>query len=347
MDKMKVSVITDVKTIEVQEFPIPEILPHEVLYQIKSFALCTVEQRAYAGLRKFPYPFVGGHENAGVVVKVGEAVTEFDVGDKVIATFGYCGSCDFCKQGLGTQCANSRKNRKRFDFEGMIVGGAMSPYLAVPSHQLSKLEPDADLKLSALSEPLACCIHSTQKAKIKFGDTVVIIGAGIMGYLHMKLALMQGARVIISEVDEARIEKVKNAGAHYVFNPAKDNVVEKVKSLTKGYGAAAVINTIANPVVWGDAQAMLAPFGRLIAYSSQDNSDPVGISFGQLHSKEYEYIGTVSPTYEANMRASKMINFGLINMEEVVDSYYNIEDAKDAFERAIIPNTYRVVISYE
>lgn len=346
-EKMRTIVIDEPGKVSIREVDKPVAGPYEVLIKIQSCSLCTVEQRSFLGKKSFGYPFAGGHENSGVVVETGELVNGFKVGDKVVATFQYCGYCEFCRTGRGTQCQNLRKSRKRFNFEGTIVGGAFAQYLAVPQWQVLKLEDSADLDHTALVEPLACVIHSMEKTKIKFGDTVVVIGSGIMGYLHMKLARMSGARVIVSEVDDFRRDKAHKAGANYVVNPAKENAVEFVKQLTNGVGADVVINTIATPKVWDSAIEMLAPYGRLIGYSSQESNDPVGISFGQLHSKEYEFIGTVSPTAESNMRAAKLITYGLINMEEVIDSRYPFEQAELAIKRACEPNTYRVIIKFD
>lgn len=345
-EKMKTIVIEEPLKVSIREVDKPTVAAYEVLIKVQACSLCTVEQRAFLGKKSFGYPFAGGHENSGVIVEIGEHVGGYKVGDRVCATYQYCGYCEFCRTGRGTQCQNLRKGRKRFNFEGTIVGGAFAEYLAVPQWQVLKLEENSNLEHHALVEPLACVVHSIDKAKIKFGDTVVVIGSGIMGFLHMKLARMSGARVIVSEVDDARREKAFKAGANYVVNPAVENAVEFVKKLTGGVGADVVVNTIATPKVWDSAIEMLAPYGRLIGYSSQESNDPVGISFGQLHSKEYEFIGTVSPTAESNMRAAKLITFGLIDMEEVIDSRYPFEEAELAIKRACEPNTYRVIIKF-
>ncbi len=344
-EKMKLAAITDVGSIEIQEYDIPQIGDREVLYKLKSVSLCTVEQRSFSGAKNFGFPLLGGHETSGVVVAVGSEVKEFKVGDHVISTLNYCGECDYCKLGMGTQCINKYKDKKRVpDFPGGIIGGGLSQYLAVQTQQLVKVSKTVDFDHIALTEPLACCVHSVEKANIKFGDTVVIIGAGIMGLLQAKLSLMQGARVIISDLDAARRQKALNMGVHVALDPAQEDAVQRVKELTEDQGAEVVINTIPITSIWQDAINMLAPFGRLMAYSSQDKPEPVAISFEQLHNKEYEFIGTVSPSIADNVRASRLISHGLIDMEYFIDSRYDFEDAQEAFERAIVPNTYRVII---
>lgn len=343
-DKMKAIVLHGVKDLKIEEYDIPEIEPREVLYEVHNVSLCTVEQRTYIGAKNFGYPFLGGHENSGRVVEVGEDVQDFVVGDHVVATYNYCGECEYCKTGRGTKCTHAMKTKKRLDFDGTIVGGGMAQYLRVPAQQLVKVNKNIDLYKYVLSEPLACCVHSITKARIKLGETVVVIGAGIMGLFHAKLAQLQGAHVIVSDPDEARRKKAIALGAHAVIDPIHEDAVIKVKELTNGFGADVVANTIATATIWDDAINMLAPYGRLLAYSSQDEKKLIGIDFGKMHDKEWEFIGTVSPTLEANLRATKLIGYGIINPDDYIDHKYPLNEYIDAFERAATPNTYRVII---
>lgn len=347
MLKNKAAVLHGVKDLKFEEFEIPKPLAYEVVIRNEYVSICTVEQRAYSGARNFGFPFIGGHESSGVVVSVGEGVTGLKEGDKVVATYGYCGHCEFCQKGQGTQCVNSRSNRPRLDFEGTIIGGAFAQYIVVPQWQTVKLADDANLEHSALTEPLACVIHSTRKTRLSFGDTAVIIGFGVMGYFHLKLALLSGARVIVSEPDQARREKALESGAAFAINPLEEDAIAFVKSKTDGHGANVVINTIPLSGVWEDAIDMLAPYGQLVAYSSQDKKDPIGISFSELHDKETEFIGTVSPTIEDNLRASKMIYHKAIDMDEVIQARYTFEQSDEAYQQAIQPNTYRVIVKVQ
>lgn len=344
-EKMRVIVTAGVKDIQVQEYDIPEIGPYDVLYKLKSTALCTVEQRTYSGAKNFGYPLVGGHETSGVVVAVGENVMEFEVGDNVISTLGYCGVCEFCKTGQGSACKNTTKGKPRFKFKGPIIGGGLAEYLAVPMWQIVKIPKDANYNHFALTEPLACCVQSITKAKVEFGDTVVVIGAGIMGLFHVRLAKLRGARVIVTEFSDERLQKALAYGADYGINSASEDAVARIKEITDGKGAEVVINAVANPKVWDSAIDMLSKYGRLVAYSSQDSKEKVGVDFGRLHSKEYEYIGTVSPTMKTNLQATKLIAYGLMDMDDLIEGIYNFEDAQAAFEKAIDPNSYRVIIN--
>lgn len=344
---MKAAAVMAVKDVRILEVDKPVAGPYEVLIRIMATSLCTVEQRAYLGIRSYGYPFVGGHESAGIVEEVGDYVAGFQVGDHVAPTFNYCYVCDYCRKGQGTQCQNMRaKAKKRVPVEGSVIGGGMAEYVVVPMWQVCKLDKNVSFEKAALTEPLGCCIHSVEKARIEFGDTVVIIGAGIMGILQTKLCKLKGARVVMSEVDQTRRDLALANGADLAINPVETNVVEAVRSLTDGLGADVVINTTSITQTWLDAIEMLAPYGRLLAYSSQHPDNPVGVKFGQLHGKEYEFIGTVSPTAKDFLMSAKLMGYGILDVGPVISHVLPFEQAADAYAKASTPGTYRVIIKY-
>lgn len=347
MQKARALVITQKDTLEFQNLDMPKLHDYEVLFKTKYCSLCTVDQRTYKGTRNYGYPFLGGHECSGSIVAVGDGVVGVEPGDHVIFTSGYCNQCELDRSGRGTQCQNKKRMPKRSNIEGNILGGGLSEYLAIPAWQVIKLPEDIDMAAASLCEPLACCIHSIEKARIELGDTVVVIGMGIMGYFQLKLALMKGARVIVSEMNEQRREKALQHGATYVLDPSKEDVVKRIQELTNTLGADVVINTIPTLAIWSDAISMLAPYGRLIAYSSQDSKDKVGVDFGLIHSKEIEIIGTLNPNIEDNERATRLIRYNMIDMSEVIDEVFPFEEGARAFERACEPDTYRVLIKYK
>lgn len=345
MVKMKAAAVMAVKDVQIIEVDKPVVEPYEVLVKIAATSLCTVEQRSYLGIRNFGFPFIGGHECAGIVEEVGAYVQGLEVGDHVTPTFNYCYECDFCKKGQGTQCVNvhGQKAKKRL-VGGSVIGGGMADYIVVPATQVCKLDPALPFEKAALTEPLACCIHSVQKARIDFADTVVIIGAGIMGILQTKLCKLRGARVVVSEVDEKRRQLALDNGADLVVNPLEQNLVEYVYGKTNGIGADVVINTTALSKTWEDAIEILAPYGRLLAYSSQHPDNPIGVKFGRMHNKEYEFIGTVSPTAKDFLLSSKLMSYGIVDVAPVISHVLPFEQAAKAYELACVPGTYRVVI---
>lgn len=343
-EKMRAIAVTAVDKVEIIECDKPTISAYELLVRIKATSLCTVEQRTFRGVKKFGFPFVGGHEGYGEVAAVGDRVENFKVGDKVVFNMLYCGQCDACKSGNSTQCENLRYLTPPLDIEGAVLGGALAEYVRVSYVCAHKVLGDVKPEYAALTEPVSCCLHSVNKAKIRMGDTAVVIGGGIMGMCQIQLCKLRGARVILSEPMAERREKSLAVGADLVVDPLAEDPVEFVKNAIDGRGAEVVINTTPITAVWQQAMDMLAPKGRLLAYSSQHPDVPVPISFGRLHSKEYELIGTVNPGAEDFVQAVRLIRYGMLNMDALIECTYDFEDAQEAFEKASQPNTYRVVI---
>lgn len=347
-EKTRALVIKEVGKLEYREYDIPEINEYEVLLKVKDVALCTLDRRVYLGTRKRDLPFIGGHEVCGTVVKTGKNVAELKAGDKAIFTSAYCNECDYCRTGRGTLCRHKYgacSTRIEMD-EGTYLGGGLCQYLRIPASQLVRIPENVDSRYACLTEPLACCVHSIKKARIKFCETVLIIGFGIMGYFHLHLAKMQGARVIVSETDQERLQKAKENGAYAVINPKKQDLKVFIYSITDNQGADVIFNTIPASSMWKQAIEILAPYGRVIAYSSQDSKESIGVDFGDIHSREIEIIGTINPNIEDNLVAVRLISYGMINMADVIDAVYPFEQGQEAFDKANEPGMYRVIIEY-
>ena len=346
MKKAKAWVIEGKDEVAVRKLDIVRPGDYEVLFKTEVCSLCTVDRRTYKGTRNYGYPFLGGHECSGTIIEIGRGVVNVKPQDKAIFTSGYCNQCELDRSGRGTQCNRKKEMPKRAQLDGNILGGGLCEYLVIPAWQIIRMSDDVDMRHAALTEPLACCIHSIRKARIKFGDTIVIIGMGIMGYFNLKLAQMSGARIIVSETDEKKRETALREGAAYALDPTQCDVGEAVKRLTDGLGADAVINTIPFKEVWQQAIDMLAPYGRLIAYSSQNSAELIGVDFGKVHSREIEFIGTLNPTIEDNQMAVKLISYHMIDMEKVIDREFSFAQGKEAFDYACKPGVYRVMINY-
>ncbi|WP_207704688.1 alcohol dehydrogenase catalytic domain-containing protein [Candidatus Enterococcus ferrettii] len=326
----------------------PKLRDYEVLFKVHYVSLCTIEQRVYKGKRDYGYPFLGGHENVGEIVEVGNGVVGFEKGDYAVFTFNYCNQCESCQSGRGTQCEYQKEQLPKIDFDGSIVGGAMSEYIAVPAWQLIKIDAEKDqLSSFALTEPLACCIHSIEKAAVQFGDTVLIVGFGIMGWIHLQLAKMRGAVVIVSEGDEKRRSFAQEEGADFVINPLEVGRLEsRIAEITHKKGVTLIVNTVANPDIWDQLFTLLDTQGKILAYSSQDRKKPAQVDMGAAHSKEIQIIGTVNPTVHDNLKATKLIAAKKIVMERMIDSVFDYEEAKEAFDHACLPTVYRVLIQF-
>lgn len=344
---MKVGVITDINKAKVMEINRPEVSKGEILVKVEACALCTFEQRIFNGTKKVSLPYLGGHEIAGRVFELGEGVNpKWKIGQRVaVRTLDQCGECRYCQMGETTMCEMIGKSGRHVpEFDG--IGGLAEYYLAKP-HMLFPLKEDLAPEVAALTEPLACVIHSIDLAQIDFGDAVVILGAGIMGLLHLQLAKLRGARVIVSEVDSYRREKACSLGATDVINPIEVDLVDKIKELTDGYGADVVICTPSISKLAEQSVEMVSNLGKVVLYGSFHPDTPLSLSPNRIHYSQIKLIGAVNPGSKDFLRATRMLNQGIVDLNGYVDAIFPLEQIQEAYDDSVIPGRYRVVVTMD
>ena len=341
MDTYKVSVMEDAGEIEFRELEKKQPTGKQVLIKVDSCAICTMEQRVYRGIMKY-YPFAGGHEVAGIVEAVGPEEKHIKTGDKVaVRLLTSCGECFYCRNGHENQCEISFIAKTH---EGLNGPGGLAEYMLVDGESVYKLSDDVNLEHAALTEPLACVVHSIRRGQIDLGDDVVVAGCGIMGALHIELAKRRGARVICTEVDDERIEIAKSVGADVVINSSKENVVEKVKELTGGRGADVVFCTVPVASVAEDCVNMAGKLGRIVFYTSFHPDKPIEISPSKIHSGEQIITGTVNPSRADFLTSTRLISSHMINFDNLISDRVPLEEIDRAFKEAIDPHTYRIIV---
>lgn len=258
---MKVLLMKKSGDVKVTEIPTPELKENEVLIRIKTAGICTNDIRDYKGDCSYSYPRIGGHEYAGIIEKMGSAVDteQFAVGQKVVSyIINVDHTCHLCRTGNENICFK-HPNSYIFHNENGISGyGGFGEYVVAKAEDLFVYDESVSFEKMAFTEPLACVINSINRTSIELGDDVVIIGGGTMGLLHVMVAKMKGARVIVSEPLAERREKALDLGASHVIDPMNCNTVEEVMRLTESRGAAAVFNTTASPVLMAQALEMTA-----------------------------------------------------------------------------------------
>lgn len=344
MKTYKIAKIKGPNNIEINDWEMPELYPDEVKVKISACAICTSDQGIYRGARGDKFPFYPGHEVIGIVEEVGElAATEAKVGDKVVVCrMNRCGQCPACRKGEDNRCIKSKSLHR----PGRPAGpGGFAEYLIVPDYQVFKMSEDADMVTSALIEPVACCIGSVDKANIQLGDTVLVIGAGIMGLLHAEILRLRGAKVIISEVDEER-RKIAEKFADLVVDPTKD-MESDIRKITDGYGVDNVFVTAGPPQLVPTLFKYVSGGANMVIYTSyyQPEGAKAPIDLNELHYKEYRLVGTISPTRYDFARAVSIVNANRIDLNNFIRTTVPFENISKAFDMAIEPGSYRVIVT--
>lgn len=342
--KMKAAVITAPFQVEIRELPVPEPGPGEVLVRQHAVALCTLEQRIFTGIKKFPAPGCWGHEVSGVIEKIGpDCQTDLQVGDHVaLGAPTFCGECVYCSRGLEEHCVRKGSFRKIEDVVGLF---GMAEYAIVESKRAFKTANDLPFAQTALTEPLACVLQGIKKIRLKLGETVVVIGAGTMGMLNVLAAKSCGARVIVSELDEARRKKALAMGADAVIDPGSQDVESSIRELNGGRKADAVIIAIGNKHANADAIKMVDICGRVLYFASAHPSEPLDVDPNFIHDTGVVLTGVKGKNLRDMWDAAALISGGVISTAELIEEIYPLEKAKEALEKASSSTNFRIVLS--
>jgi len=235
---MKALVLEAYSRFVYQDVPDPELSPDDVLIEVRACGICGSDVHGMDGStgRRIP-PIIMGHEAAGVIVRVGEKVTGWQVGDRV--TFDstiYCGTCFFCRRGEINLCDNRRVLGVSCD--DYRQHGAFAQYVAVPQHILYALPEGLSFEEAAMVEALSIAFHAVGRAPVVLGASAVVIGAGMIGLLVIQTLRAAGCGQIVAvDVDEDRLALACTLGAEVGLNSASDDVVAEVSARTSGQGA--------------------------------------------------------------------------------------------------------------
>lgn len=219
---MKSAVFYKKEDLRVEERAIPEIGEDDVLVRVHACGICGTDAHIFCGdegAAKTPAGTILGHEFAGEAVKVGKNVKDIKVGDKVcVDPNKLCGSCDFCRRGIGHFCES-------IIGIGTTVDGGFSEYCSAPASQVYRVNPSLSYEEAAMTEPVSCCLHGIDLCNIKCGDTVAVIGCGMIGLIMAQLAKLSGAAKIIAiePIKEKREEALKLA-ADIAIDPISEDI---------------------------------------------------------------------------------------------------------------------------
>lgn len=345
--KMKNIAVIDKNKVGFLESGLPKVGPGDILVKIRGCMLCTFEQRIFNRVVKMPLPFVPGHEIVGEVAHLGDNINEKDwpIKQKVVIRLLYpCGECYNCRNGYENICLNgNRANESKNEIMGM---GGLGEYISVEPRQLWKVPNDLEDEIAVFAEPLGCVVNSVQIARANFGDDVVVIGGGIMGQLHIMLAKLSGARVILSEPDEKRRAIAKKLGADITINPMEVDPIKSVKEIT-GNGAEVVYNTTSIPIVAKQSIEMLAPLGKVVMYSSIHPDEDITVNPNWIHKFQPIITGAMSPSVRSFDAATNLLAKKILDPRPLLFNTYKFEQAQQAFEEAVLPQTMRILIDFK
>lgn len=347
---MKAAFLTAAQTIEVREVAEPEVPAGGLVLAVKACGICGSDLRRW---KEGPPAGSGGvtpgHEVSGVVIAVDERCTRFKAGDRLaMAPDVHCGQCYYCKRERYNLC-------DRLQFVGITAGlpGGMAERMALTAQILedgivNRMPDGLRFAHAAISEPSCSVLASHDRAATGRDDTVVILGAGPIGCLHVAVAKSRGARAVVTECSPARRELAARFDPDLIIDAAGEDVVARVREFTDGLGADIVI--CANPVAETQRQGvdMARKGGKVLLFGGLPKANPMTTLDGnRIHYGEIEVLGTFSYHPRVHVRALHLLADGTLPAEKIITHQFSLDQIDRAYRTAAAGEALKVLISFE
>jgi len=336
---MKVAMYYNNKDIRLENLPKPEIGKDEILVKVIASGICGSDVMEWYRIKKSPK--VLGHEITGEITETGDLVKKFKKGDRVFVTHHVpCEYCFYCNENKHTVCDTLRSTN--FD------PGGFSEYVRIPKINIEKgtfLLPDkVSYEEGTFIEPLGCVIRGQRLADVRKNHTILVLGSGISGLLHIKLAKSKGAKVIATDVNEFRMKKARESGADLVI-PAKDDVEEKLKEFNDGKLADRVIvSTGAIPAI-KQALTAIEKGGTILFFAPTDPDAKISLPLNDLWFK----CATITTSYAAVrhdlQEAMDLIKEGKVRVKDMITHRLPLKETRKGFKLVTeAKNSVKVII---
>ncbi|MEI6631609.1 MAG: alcohol dehydrogenase catalytic domain-containing protein [bacterium] len=338
---MKVARYYSNSDIRIEEAPRPKIGRGELLIRIEACGICGSDVMEWYRIDRVP--LVLGHEIAGVVEEVGEGVVAYKKGQRVSASHHVpCGSCSYCISGHETVCDTLRKTN--FD------PGGFAEFVRLPVINVEKgvypLPAEVSFAEATFIEPLACVLRGQRVAGMKPGFSVLVVGSGIAGLLHIALAQAIGAGLIVAtDISEYRLEAAKRFGADRVFL-AKDYNVNELLKINKGRLADLVIICTGSPAAINQALDSVERAGTVLFFAPTDKDKTTPLSVNKLFWRtERKLVSSYAGSPQDHMEALELISTGKIQVKDMITHSLPLEKIQEGFKLVSeANNSIKVVI---
>lgn len=328
---------SDIRVEDVDDIPIDH---GEIKVKIESCGICGSDIMEWYRIKRAGRPGgIGsfGHECTGNIVEIGPGVDpKWKIGQRVVVTHHVpCNTCNTCVHGHTTACHTHHTTKFKNGW------GAYAEYVVLPWIDVDRgifILPDSvSFDEGTFVEPLGCVLRGQRWAKVGDAKSILIIGAGLSGLLHVQTAKINGAGFIaVSDIDTDRLEIAKKFGADAVID-GKSDVVSKFKELNKGWGADVVIMTVPLPICVQQSLNVVAPGGTILFFTSTKPGVKSEIDLWDLWQNEVTITHSYSADYRDLYTALKWIEYKKINVKDMITHHFPLSQTSDGFMLASNP----------
>ena len=328
---MKACVFHGPGDIRVESLPEPHPGPGELVLRMEATGLCYSDIRVYKGEKKAGIGVIPRHENVGVIEEIGEGTEGFQKGQRVaLCPIIACGRCFYCRRGLRNRCPE----RVTLGYE---ENGGLAQYLRVPTSIVSlghvfPVPEGLPSDVATLTEPLACVLNSLETCRVSPGGSLLLLGAGPMGLLHLLLARALGAStIIVSELNEERLEHAVRLGASAAVNSRRDDLQPAVLDATGGLGVDSVVVTTGVPSLLEPALAAVRRQGTVSLFGGFPAGSTVALDPNAVHYNEITITGSQNATPDQYRRALQLLTV-MPQAAEINTHRFRIDEGRKAYE---------------
>ena len=346
---MRAAVYRGVNDVRIETIPVPETGPGEVLVKIHTCGICGTDlKKIHTGSHSAPRVF--GHEMSGTVVRVGDDVSGFAVGDRVMAYHHIpCGECYYCRKQTFAQCEVYKKVGCTAGFAPS--GGGFAEYIRVMDwivqRGLVKIPDSIPFEQAAFIEPVNTCYKAIQLLNLQPDETVLVIGQGSIGILLAALARKTGATVLTSDLYPERHAVAAKFGLDHPLD-ARGDVVAAAKAVTEGRGADVALLAVGGNALIKIAMDAVRPGGRVMLFAATQHGeapfDPAAVCMD-----EKTLMGSYSSSVAINDEVAQLVLDGYsngFNLTQLISHRFSLEDAVAAIDLASHPqaDSLKIVI---
>ncbi len=337
---MRAAVYTGNSAINVQSVPVPATAPGEILVRVESCGIC------HTDIKKIEYdllpgPRIYGHETAGVVVAVGEGVTKFVPGDRVIAFHHIpCRNCFYCSKKLYAQCPGYKRVGITAGYEP--AGGGFSQYIRVMDwivrDGVEKIPDGVSFDQACFVEPINTCLKAVVQMDPQPDETVAILGQGPIGLMFTMLVHRTGARVLGTDTFEARRRLSLRFGAESAWDPRQTEFETAVKKSTDGRGADLVIVAASAPGIVEQAMRVSRPGARVLLFAQTSHQERIEVSGADICMGERMLCGAYSASVDLQAESARLVFSGELPVEELVSHRVTLDQIRQGIDLALHPS---------
>lgn len=322
------------ETVVVEQVADPACGPDEVIVQVAMTGICGTDLHIYRNEYMSRFPLIPGHEFAGTIVEVGQAVTDFRVGERVAVDPNlYCGHCYFCRNQQANHCLN-------WQGVGITQPGGFAEYAAAPAKACYRVPANLTDTQAAFIEPLSCVVHALSRLRVHAGDEVLIFGAGPMGLVLTQALRHSGAsQIVVVEKQPDRLALAGQLGATATVE-AGANLTEALQALAP-YGFAIVVDATGVPAVIQQAFNYLKPRGQFLQFGVAPMDASINLRPYDIFRHDWTIIGSFALCYTFQPAIAWLVN-GVIDVSPLISHIVPLAKFPEALQQFARGETLKV-----